>query len=275
MSALLRTTALILSRHNGSRRQVLTAAAAALPVEHRRRYSSSSTPVSVDGRAKTLQPPSVAMPGVWEYVCKQQLQLLPEDEVALIQEAEKQDRAIMMGSPDEAAFLAWLVELMGARKVMEVGVFRGTTTLSLAKAVGDGGRVVALDITDEYAQTGKKYWEQAGVADRIDFRVGSAVESMDAVLATPGEEASYDLCFIDANKTDYDKYFEKALKLVRKGGVIAVDNTLWHGQMLQPKETWSADTAAIAELNEKLLSDARVKVSLLSIADGVTLCRVL
>lgn len=225
--------------------------------------------------AKTLHPPTVAMPGVWPYVVENQLAVLPKDEVELIHEIEAADKAIMMGSPDEAALLGWICELIGAKKVIEIGVFRGSTTLRLARCVGKDGKVVALDITDEYAQMGRKYWKQAGVEDRIDFRMGSAMESLDKMVDEESELGSYDLVFIDADKVSYEGYYERALKLVRKGGVIALDNVLWHGHVLEEESIQSEDTKMLVKMTKKLQTDERVSCNLVAIADGVTLCRVL
>ena len=182
---------------------------------------------------------------------------------------EGKERAIMMGAPDEASFLAWLCGLTGARKVLEVGVFRGYTTLALAEALPAGGKVVGLDVSDEYTKDGIAAWAAAGVAEKIDLRIGPALETM-ATLLDAGEAETFDLVFIDADKSNYDGYYELALKLLRRNGVIAVDNTLWHGEVLAPA---TDDARALAALNAKMKADARVQAMLLPIADGCTLCR--
>jgi len=224
--------------------------------------------------SKMRNPPTIAMEGVWsQVVAYQRRQMLP-DELQLAEEIEAQPRSVMMGEQNEAHFLGWLCETIGAERVIEVGVFRGSTTLRLARSLPDGGKVVALDLSDQYVEVGKKYWEAAGMMAKIDFRVGPALASMDAMIHD-GESGKYDLCFIDADKANYWNYFERALQLVRRGGVIAVDNVLWHGRTLKPPEEWDEDTSAIASINERLLAETRVKISLLPIADGITLCRVL
>ncbi|EOD35395.1 family 3 O-methyltransferase [Emiliania huxleyi CCMP1516] len=184
---------------------------------------------------------------------------------------EREPRARMMGSPDEAHFLGWLVELMGAKRVLEVGVFRGSTTLALASALPQEGKVVALELNGDFCSTGRRYWDKAGVGGKIDLRLGPASESMRLLLAEGGG-GSFDLVFIDANKADYDDYYEQALALLRRGGVVAVDNTLWGGRVLEAPAA-TADTAAIQAINDKLASDPRVSIVMLGIADGVTLCR--
>ena len=198
---------------------------------------------------------------------------MSQEQKELMDEISSHPRAVMMGSPDQAQFLAWLCRLISAKKVLEVGVFRGFTTLTLAQALPEDGQVVGLDISEEYAETGKKYWQRAGVTSKIDFRVGLAVESMDTLLKE-GHAGTFDLCFIDADKSNYDSYYEGALKLVRKGGVIAVDNVLWSGRILSPAAEQDDDAKAVAALNEKLVTDDRISMNMLGIADGLSLCEV-
>jgi predicted O-methyltransferase YrrM len=183
---------------------------------------------------------------------------------------EKKERAIMMGAPDEASFLAWLLQLTGAKKVLEFGVFRGSTTLALVEALPEDGRVVGFDISEEYVADGRAAWKAAGLDHKVDLRIGDARKTAEELLATPGEAESYDLAFIDADKTGYDMYYELSLKLLKKGGIVAVDNVLWHGDVLAPKD---ADTQAIVDLNAKIKKDSRVSATMLPIADGLYLCR--
>jgi len=171
---------------------------------------------------------------------------------------------------DQAQFLALLVKLLGARQTIEVGVFTGYSALSVALALPADGRVLACDINDEYTRVGKPFWQQAGVADRIDLRLAPALQTLDAELAR-GAAGSYDFAFIDADKTNYDNYYERCLQLVRPGGLITIDNTLWSGSVTRPAQ--SADTAAIQALNDKLHRDERIDLSLLAIGDGLTLAR--
>lgn len=236
---------------------------------------------SVVSTAKHLVLPTVArVPESHEYLMQRQLAQLPAEQLALLHEIAGKDHAKMMASPDLARFLALQCQLIGAKHVLEVGVFRGFTTLVLAQALPEDGRVYGLDICAEFLEgTGRKYWQQAGVEEKIDFRVGPAVEAMDSLLAKEedgGDEMAgvFDLCFIDADKMNYDNYYERALKLVRQGGVIAVDNVLWSGRFLSQDFAEDPDSVAIAELNDKLFKDDRVSVNMLSIGDGVMLCRV-
>lgn len=178
--------------------------------------------------------------------------------------------AIMMGAADETQFLAWLCQLIGAKKVFEVGVYRGTTTLALALALPEDGKVVGLDLhKDGVVGETENAWKEAGVFDKIDLRIGPAVDSLKKMI-DDGEEGTYDLCFIDADKINIEAYYESALKLIRKGGVIAVDNTLWEGYAAKPETR--ADFA-INRLNEQIKKDPRVKATMLAVADGCYLCR--
>ena len=189
---------------------------------------------------------------------------------ALRAKIEKSTRAGMMGAPDEAAFLAWLCGLIGAKKVIEVGVFRGSTTLALARAIPSDGKVVGLDVSAEYTADGMQAWVEAGVASKIDLRIAPATESLRKMVETDGEQGTYDLAFIDADKEPYDEYYEQCLKLLRVGGIVAVDNVLWHGAVLTDEDPAST---AIRNLNKKISMDPRVHATLLPIADGVYMCR--
>eukprot|EP01012_Entosiphon_sulcatum_P024759 TRINITY_DN299_c0_g3_i1.p2 TRINITY_DN299_c0_g3~~TRINITY_DN299_c0_g3_i1.p2 ORF type:complete len:277 (+),score=63.17 TRINITY_DN299_c0_g3_i1:46-831(+) len=222
--------------------------------------------------AKTQAPPTVMLSiDVFHYLLLHNPET--EDQRALTEVVEKSVFAQMSGSPDEARFLAWLVETLQAKKIVEVGVFMGYTTLTLAKALPADGRVVALDVNEEWTTIGRRHWEQAGVAHKVDLRIGPAVEAMDALLHDAGEEGTFDLVFIDANKSQYDAYYERALRLLRVGGVVAVDNVLWHGKVVWPAEEHDEDTRAIVSLNDKIRADTRVSATMLGIADGLTLCR--
>lgn len=176
----------------------------------------------------------------------------------------------MQISPEQGQFMALLVKLLGARCAIEVGVFTGYSALTVALALPDDGRLLACDINDEYTRVGRPYWEQAGVANKIELRLAPARETLDARLAA-GEAGRYDFAFIDADKTGYDAYYERCLKLMRPGGLIAIDNTLWDGKVAHPAS--DADTAALQALNAKLHDDQRIDLSLLPIGDGLTLAR--
>jgi caffeoyl-CoA O-methyltransferase len=191
-------------------------------------------------------------------------------QVALRQATRGHPHAGMQISPDQGQFMALLVKLIGARRTIEVGVFTGYSALSVALALPDDGRVLACDISDEYTRIGRPFWEQAGVAHKIDLRLAPALETLDAQLAAGGA-GRFDFAFIDADKTSYDAYYERCLQLLRRGGLIAIDNTLWGGSVARAAD--SDDTAAIQALNDKLHADERIDLSLLAIGDGVTLAR--
>jgi predicted O-methyltransferase YrrM len=182
------------------------------------------------------------------------------------------ERSQMMGAPDEAQFFQWLLQLIGAKRVIEVGVFRGSTTLAMALGLPEDGKVVGFDISEEYARMGKEAWKEANVENKIDFRVGPAKEGLEHLLAA-GEAGTYDFAFIDADKENYPEYYELALQLVRRGGVIAVDNVLWGGLVLDPVEAQESHTRAITLLNERIKSDSRVAAVMLPVADGCYLAR--
>jgi caffeoyl-CoA O-methyltransferase len=180
--------------------------------------------------------------------------------------------ADMQIAPEEGALLAMLVRLLPARRILEVGTFTGYSSTAMALAQPADGRVVCCDESEEWTDTARRAWTDAGVADRVTLRLGPAVETMDALLAA-GEAASYDLAFIDADKESYDAYYERALRLVSPGGLIAIDNVLWSGRVADPAER-DESTEAIRALNAKIATDERVDVVMVPIADGLTLARV-
>ena len=179
-------------------------------------------------------------------------------------------RASMQIAPEQGQFMALLVRLLGARRTIEVGVFTGYSALAVALALPEDGRVIGCDISVEYTDVAKPYWEKAGVAHKIDLRIASALDTLDGLLEQ-GQAGGFDFAFIDADKTGYDAYYERCLSLLRKGGLIAVDNVLWMGQVLRAAE--DEDTAAIQAFNRKLRSDERIDLSLLPLGDGLTLAR--
>ncbi|MGZ4427108.1 MAG: class I SAM-dependent methyltransferase [Nocardioidaceae bacterium] len=178
----------------------------------------------------------------------------------------------MQIAPEEGAFLALMVELTGARRCIEVGTFTGYSSTAVALALPEDGRLVCCDVSEEWTALARRYWTEAGVADKIDLRIAPATETLDRLLAA-GEEATYDFAFVDADKTGYDAYYERLLRLVRSGGLIAFDNTLWGGEVLD-QGSEDEDTRAIQALNAKLADDERITLCLLPVADGVTLARV-
>jgi caffeoyl-CoA O-methyltransferase len=178
--------------------------------------------------------------------------------------------ATMQIAPDQGQFMALLVKLIGARRTIEVGVFTGYSSLAVALALPDDGRILACDINDEYTQVARKHWQRGGVAHKITLVLAPALETLDARVAA-GESGTYDFAFIDADKTGYDGYYERCLKLVRVGGLIVVDNVLWSGQVARQSD--DADTKALQAFNNKLHADERIDLAMLPVGDGLTLAR--
>lgn len=165
--------------------------------------------------------------------------------------------------------MALLVQLIGAEHTLEIGTFTGYSALAVAMALPAEGRVIACDVSDEWTRVGRRYWEEAGQAHKIDLRLGPAIETLDA-LTTDGKSGHFDFAFIDADKVEYGAYFDRCMELVRPGGLIAIDNTLWEGKVVDPENT-DVDTEAIRAFNTKLKADERVSLSLVPIGDGLTL----
>jgi len=198
---------------------------------------------------------------------------LREKDVArrLREETAKMPGAGMQVSPEQAQFMAFLVEALGVRNALEIGVFTGYSSLAVASALPEGGRLVACDVSDEWTRIARKYWREANVDGRIELRLGNGVDTLDA-LSREGRNETFDFVFIDADKENYLGYYERCLLLVRRGGVIAFDNVLWSGRVADPSDR-SASTTALRELNEHLSNDARVSLTMLPIGDGLTLTR--
>lgn len=173
---------------------------------------------------------------------------------------------------EEGALLALLVQLTGARQIVEVGTFTGYSSTAMALALPPGGQIVCCDVSKEYTDVAVRAWAEAGVADRVELRLAPAVETLDALLAAGGE-GTFDMAFIDADKENYAAYYERALRLVRAGGLIAIDNVLWSGRVADPGNQ-EESTLAIRALNATIGADARVDVAMVPIADGLTLARV-
>ena len=181
------------------------------------------------------------------------------------------DPAGMQISPEQGQFMALLVELIGARRLLEVGTFTGYSALACALSMPPEGEIVCCDISEEYTAMALAFWGEAGVSDMIELRLGRAGETLNLLLKE-GQTDSFDFVFIDADKSNYDSYYECALRLVRPGGLILFDNVLWGGKVADPAER-DADTEALRRLNDKLLRDGRVSISLVPIGDGMTLAR--
>ena len=177
----------------------------------------------------------------------------------------------MQISPDEGALLALLVRLIGARRTIEAGTFTGYSALAVALALPDEGRVVACDVSAEWTGIGKRFWAEAGVAHKIDLRLAPALETMDALLAQGGS-ATFDFAFLDAVKTEYAEYLEHVARLLRPGGMVAVDNVLWSGRVAD-SAVRDADTRALRSFNAALHQDERFDVATIPVADAVTLAR--
>jgi predicted O-methyltransferase YrrM len=180
-------------------------------------------------------------------------------------------QAHMQISPEQGQFLALLVRLTGARRILEIGTFTGYSALAMALALPEEGGIVACDISEDWTRIAREAWVEAGVGERIDLRLAPALETLDALLAA-GEAGRFDFAFIDADKENYQAYYERSLALVRGGGLIAVDNVLWNGSVIDPAKT-DPDTEAIRAFNAALAADARIDLSLVPIGDGLTLAR--
>ncbi len=189
-------------------------------------------------------------------------------QTALREATRAHPHAGMQISPEQGQFMALLIRLLGARRAIEIGVFTGYSALTVALALPADGKLLACDINDEYTRIGKPFWETAHVANKIDLRLAPALETLDACIEA-GEAGQYDFAFIDADKSGYDAYFERCLILLRTGGLIAIDNTLWSGKVALPAD--DADTKALQALNIKLHGDDRIDLSMLPIGDGLTL----
>lgn len=186
------------------------------------------------------------------------------------EETQKMPMAIMQIAPEQGAFLALLAKLTNARRYVEIGTFTGYSALSVALAMPSDGKVVALDVSKEFTDRARGYWQEAGVDGKIDLRLGPGLAALDKMIAS--REGPFDLAFIDADKTNYDGYYERVLTLLRPGGLVALDNMLWSGAVADPKVT-DADTSALRALNAKIHADQRVDMALATVGDGVMLAR--
>ena len=187
----------------------------------------------------------------------------------LRQETASHPAARFQISPEQGQFMAMLIQLLGARRTIEVGVFTGYSSLAVALALPAGGSIVACDINEEFTSVARRYWREAGVDRMIDLRLKPAIETLTELLAQ-GQRGAFDFVFIDADKTNYEGYYECALELLRPGGLIMVDNVLWSGRVLDPADQ-TADTVALRAFNTKLHADSRVSLSMIPLGDGVTL----
>ena len=207
---------------------------------------------------------------LYAYLCRKTLRE-PELMARLRAETSRLPRGSMQISPEQGQLMGLLVRLIGARRALEIGTFTGYSALAVAQALPADGKLVCCDVNEEWTRIARRYWGEAGVADRIELRLGPAAATL-AALRAAGEDASFDFAFIDADKESYDLYYEQCLKLVRPGGLIAIDNALWHGWVADPAHR-DADTIAIRALNRKVRDDARVDMVLVPIGDGLLLAR--
>ncbi len=196
-------------------------------------------------------------------------------ETPLQRRLREETSALPMGtmqiSADQGALFALLVRTLGARRAIEIGTFTGYSALAVASALPADGKLVCCDISDEWTRIGQRYWDEAGVSQRIDLRLGPALDTLGTLLRDGGANA-YDFAFIDADKSNYDAYYEACLELVRTGGLIALDNMLWGGKVVEP-DVHDDDTDALRALNTKIRDDKRVDACLLTVGDGVMLAR--
>lgn len=189
----------------------------------------------------------------------------------LREETDKLEWSNMQISADQAQFMFLLLKLIDAKRVIEIGTFTGYSALVMASALPDDGKIIACDVHEEWTSTGKRYWEQANVANKIDLRLAPALDTLEQ-LVNKGNNESFDAAFIDADKQNMLKYYEYCLTLLRPGGLIMIDNVLWGGSVIDPDKN-DVDTMAIRETNQFVFRDERVDVSMVPIGDGLTLAR--
>ena len=193
----------------------------------------------------------------------------PDILASLREETAKHPMVQMQIAPEQGQFMELLVQLMGAKKTIEIGVFTGYSSLCVALALPPNGQIIACDVSEEYTAIARRYWEAAGVANKISLQLGPAINTLDKLIAE-GQAGTFDFAFIDADKENYEAYFERSLQLVRNGGLIVIDNVLWSGRVADP-QVQDASTTALRSFNDKLRNDPRVTLSVVPIADGLTL----
>ena len=186
-------------------------------------------------------------------------------------ETAKLKQAVMQIGADQGQLMALLAKLIGAKRCLEVGVFTGYSSLAVALALPPDGSIIAMDVSEEWTSIARRHWEKAGVADKIDLRLGAAIGTLDTLISLR-QTGRFDMAFIDADKGNYLAYYERCLELLRPGGLVVIDNTLWSGDVADPSKQ-EADTVALRALNDELHRDERVDIAMLSVGDGVTLAR--
>jgi caffeoyl-CoA O-methyltransferase len=209
-------------------------------------------------------------PGLYDYLVAVSVRE-PSFLAELREETAKLPSAGMQISPEQGQLMRLLVELLGARRALEIGVYTGYSSTCVALALPEDGRLVACDVNEEYTSMARRYWRRAGVEQRISLELRPALETLDRLIAA-GEAETFDFAFIDADKENYAAYYERCLRLLRRGGLLAIDNVLWGGSVAKPDDQ-KPSTQAIRALNERLHADERVSVSLVPIGDGLFLAR--
>ena len=195
----------------------------------------------------------------------------PEVLKKLREETLKLPLGVMQVSPEQGQFMALLVRITGATRIVEIGTFTGYSSLVMALALPDSGKLITCDISEDYTNTARQYWQKAGVADRIELKLAPALETLDALL-TSGQTGTFDMAFIDADKTEYIGYYERCLQLLKSGGLILVDNVLWGGRVAR-SEVEDSDTNTLRQFNDLLHQDERIGLSMLPVGDGLTIAR--
>jgi predicted O-methyltransferase YrrM len=213
---------------------------------------------------------SLVSDAIERYVSELFTQETPVQQRLRAETAELPDARMQIG-PDQGALFALMVRMLGARRALEIGAFTGYSALAVAAALPPDGKLITCDVSEEWTRIARRYWEEAGVAGRIELRLGPAVETLGALLRA-GAAETFDFAFIDADKESYDVYYEACLRLMRPGGLIAIDNVIWSGRVADPSVN-DPDTVAIRALNRKVRDDARVESCLLTVGDGVLLAR--
>ena len=196
----------------------------------------------------------------------------PEILVKLRAETAQHPLVNMQISPEQGQLMGLLVQLIGARKCLEVGVFTGYSSLAVALNLPDDGQIIACDVSDEFTSIARRYWQEAGVSNKLSLHIAPALETLDRLLAN-GESGTFDFAFIDADKNNYGAYYDRCFQLVRQGGLILVDNVLWYGRVADPAMDNDKRTQAIKQINQQIYHDDRVQISLIPIGDGLTIAR--
>lgn len=210
------------------------------------------------------------LPALYPYLLENSVR---EDDLLqrLHDETARDPLARMQIAPEQGQFMTLLARLIGARRIIEIGTYTGYSSICLARALPENGLLLCCDIDEHWTGIARRYWQEAGLSQRIDLRLAPALDTLDGLLRD-GQQGTFDLVFIDADKENYDAYYERSLQLIRQNGVIIFDNTLWYGRVAD-NSVQDVDTNALRALNRKLKADARVDISLLPMSDGVTLAR--